>query len=69
LIEELNGQTGGKVLAGMSGDKLNLFHKVYGSEALHAQLRRGVAAETIVAGWRRTVDGFRGRRQRYLLYT
>jgi uncharacterized protein YbbC (DUF1343 family) len=68
LIAELNRQSGGKVLSNMSGDKLNLFHKVYGSEALYTQLKRGVSPASIVAGWERSVSAFRGQRQRYLLY-
>jgi uncharacterized protein YbbC (DUF1343 family) len=68
LIAELNRQSGGKVLSNMSGSKLNLFHKVYGSESLYRDLRRGVSPAGIVASWQRSVDGFRGQRQRYLLY-
>ncbi len=68
LIAELNRQSGGKVLANMKGDKLSLFNKVYGSEGLYTQLKRGVSPGSIVSGWRRSVDAFRGQRQRYLLY-
>ncbi len=68
LIAELNRQSGGKVLANMSGSKLSLFNKVYGSERLYQDLRRGASPASIVAGWRRSVDSFRGQRQRYLLY-
>ncbi len=67
MLAELNRLSGGKVLS-ISGDKLNLFNKVYGSESLYRDLRRGVAPATIVAGWQRHNDAFRSRRQRYLLY-
>ena len=68
LLAELNRQTGGKVLAGMSGSKLSLFNKVYGGDALYRQLRQGVPAASIAAGWERSVAAFRSQRQRYLLY-
>jgi uncharacterized protein YbbC (DUF1343 family) len=67
MLAELNRLSGGKVLS-ISGDKLNLFNKVYGSESLYRDLRRGVSPMHIVAGWQRYNDSFRSRRQRYLLY-
>ena len=67
LLAELNRQTRGKVMS-FSGSKLNLFHKVYGSESLYRDLRRGVSPSSIVASWQRHNDAFRSRRQRYLLY-
>lgn len=68
LIAELQRQSGGKVLAGMSKDKLNLFHKVYGSDRLYHDLKRGVSPASIIGSWKRSVDAFRSQRQRYLLY-
>ena len=68
MLAELNRQSGGRVLSSTTGSKLNLFHKVYGSESLYQNLRRGVPPSTIVAGWQRANDTFRARRQRYLLY-
>ena len=67
MLAELNRLSGGKVLS-ISGDKLNLFNKVYGSESLYRDLRRGVSPMHIVAGWQRYNESFRSRRQRYLLY-
>lgn len=68
LLSELNRRTGGKVLAGVTGDKLSLFNKVYGSDSLIRDLRRGVNPAAIVASWKSSVTAFRGQRQRYLLY-
>ena len=68
MLAGLNQMSGGRVLAGTTGSKLNLFHKVYGSESLYQNLRRGVSPSVIVAGWQRHNDSFRSRRQRYLLY-
>ncbi|MCW0218714.1 MAG: DUF1343 domain-containing protein [Prosthecobacter sp.] len=68
LLGELNRLTSGKVLSRMSGSKLNLFHKVYGSESLYNNLRKGVSASQIIAGWSSWTHSFRSTRQRYLLY-
>ncbi len=68
LIAELQRQSGGKVLANMSKDKLSLFNKVYGSDRLYHDLKRGVSPASIAASWKRSVDAFRVQRQRYLLY-
>jgi len=68
MLSELNRLSGGKVLSRMGGSKLNLFHKVYGSESLYNDLRRGVPASRIVAGWAGYNQSFRSARQRFLLY-
>lgn len=68
LLAEINRLSGGKTLARTTGSKLNLFHKVYGSESLYDQLRRGVPASRIVSGWSGWVSSFRNDRQRHLLY-
>ncbi len=68
MLGELNRLSGGKVLGKVSGSKLNLFHKVYGSESLYNNLKRGVPASRIVAGWRGFNQSFRSDRQQYLLY-
>ncbi len=68
MLGELNRLSGGKVLGRTSGSKLNLFHKVYGSESLYRDLMRGVPASRIVASWEGYNQSFRGQRQRYLLY-
>lgn len=68
LLDTLNRLSGGRVIARMSGDKLNLFHKVYGSESLYQQLRRGVPATQIIGGWTGYTNSFRNQRQRHLLY-
>lgn len=68
LLGELNRLSGGKVVGRMSGSKLNLFHKVYGSESLCNDLRRGVPAHQITARWQGANNSFRSQRQRFLLY-
>lgn len=50
------------------GDKLNLFHKVYGSTALWDSLRAGRQPGSLIATWRDENTRFRSRRQPFLLY-
>jgi uncharacterized protein YbbC (DUF1343 family) len=68
LLAEINRLSGGKVVSRMNGSKLNLFNKVYGSESLHSDLRRGVPATSIIARWQGWNQSFRSQRQRFLLY-
>lgn len=68
LLAEINRLSGGKVVGRMSGSKLNLFNKVYGSESLYSDLRRGVPASSIIARWQGWNQSFRSQRQRFLLY-
>jgi len=68
LLAEINRMRGGAVLSGMSGDKLDIFHKVYGSDRLYRDLRRGVPAGTLIASWRPSVEAFRQDRQAFLMY-
>jgi uncharacterized protein YbbC (DUF1343 family) len=68
LLSELNRQTSGRMLAKMSASSLSLFNKVFGSESLYRDLKRGVAPAAIVAKWQSYTAGFRASRQAYLLY-
>ncbi len=68
LLAEINRLSGGKAIGRMSGSKLNLFNKVYGSESLYSDLRRGVPASSIVGRWQGYNQSFRSQRQRFLLY-
>jgi len=68
LLSEINRLTGGRAAARMSGSKLNLFHKVYGSDSLHRELMRGTPGATIAARWYGWVHSFRSQRQQHLLY-
>ncbi|WP_461785738.1 exo-beta-N-acetylmuramidase NamZ family protein [Prosthecobacter sp.] len=68
LLAEINRLSGGKVVSRMSGSKLNLFNKVYGSESLYSDLRRGVPSTSIIARWQGWNQSFRSQRQRFLLY-
>jgi uncharacterized protein YbbC (DUF1343 family) len=68
LLAEINRLSAGRVVSRMSGSKLNLFNKVYGSESLYSDLRRGVPAMSIVARWQGYNQSFRSQRQRFLLY-
>jgi uncharacterized protein YbbC (DUF1343 family) len=68
LLAELNRLSGGKVLSRMSSSQLNLFHKVYGSDSLYRDLRRGVSPAAIVSRWQGSVTAFRSARQPHLMY-
>ncbi len=68
LLAELNRQSGGAILNRMHGDQLNLFNKVYGSDSLHRDLRRGASPAAIAASWQGFENNFRSRRQPFLLY-
>lgn len=68
LLAELNHASHGSAVSHMRGDELNLFNKVYGSDSLRSQLKRGVTPSTIAGSWRSNEENFRSRRQRYLLY-
>jgi uncharacterized protein YbbC (DUF1343 family) len=68
LLAALHRLSGGRVLARVSGDKLSLFNKVYGSERLYQTLRSGGSVERLIAGWSSSVNSFRSARQRHLLY-
>ncbi|MGB8353385.1 MAG: DUF1343 domain-containing protein [Chthoniobacteraceae bacterium] len=50
------------------GDKLQMFYKCYGSEAISAQIEKGVPVSRIVAGWAPGVARFEAERKPYLLY-
>jgi uncharacterized protein YbbC (DUF1343 family) len=49
-------------------DSDNIFWKIYGSTDIRTQIEKGVAPQTIIAGWSRETQSFRGARQGYLLY-
>ena len=68
FVAELNHETHGSTLGRMHGDELSLFNKVYGSDQLRRGLMHGVPARSIVASWKGYEEGFKSRRQRYLLY-
>lgn len=68
LLAEINRQTHGATVGRLRGDQLSLFNKIYGSDSLYRDLRRGVPASRIAASWAGFENSFRVRRQRYLLY-
>lgn len=68
LIAGLQNQTRGAVLGKMTPSQISLFNKVYGSDSLRRDLMRGVSPDRIVGSWKRFEDGFRAKRQRYLMY-
>lgn len=68
LLSEVNRMTGGSTIGRMTGDKLSLFNKVYGSDSLVRDLQRGRPVPDIVASWAPFHAKFKSDRRRYLLY-
>ncbi len=67
MMAELNRLSGGKVMR-ISGDTLNLFNKVAGSENLYRTVSKGGSVQGLVSSWMSYCQGFRSSRQPYLLY-
>ena len=68
MTGELNRMSGGKVVAGLSGDRLEIFNKVYGSDQLHRRLQQRGSTNDLVASWGPFVNRFRAERGGYLMY-
>lgn len=68
MTGELNRMSGGNVVAGLSGDRLEIFNKVYGSEKLYRRLQQRASTNDLVASWQPFVNRFRSERNSYLLY-
>ena len=68
MLAEINRLTGGKAVSRMSGSKLNLFNKVFGSESLYRDLLRGTPGVSIAARWQSYPQSFRSQRQGFLMY-
>ncbi len=68
MTGELNRMTNGRVVAGLSGDRLDIFNKVYGSEQLHRRLQQRAPTNDLVASWAPFVRNFRSERPPFLLY-
>lgn len=68
LLAELQRLRGKGSIFARYHDPDDILWKVYGSTSIRGDIEKGTAAETIIAGWARGVQGFRGSRQSYLLY-
>lgn len=68
LTTEICRRTGNAPARATTGDKLTLFHKVYGSEALYRNLMAGRPAGPLIASWRPFLSHFNAARRPYLLY-
>ena len=56
------------LFAKSSGEKLDIFFKVYGSKDIRDLLSRGTPVQRIAQNWKPGVDKFRSERSPYLLY-
>jgi uncharacterized protein YbbC (DUF1343 family) len=68
LICEIAARTNGEVLRTSPSGALDLFTKVYGSQALGIALERKTPWRELVANWQPSLDAFRTQRAPYLLY-
>jgi uncharacterized protein YbbC (DUF1343 family) len=68
LLCELNRQTSGRMLSKMSNSSLSLFNKVFGSDSLYRDLKRGTSPAAIVQKRQGYTASFRAARQPYLFY-
>lgn len=66
-LAECNRESRGLIFSQASKSKINLFQKVYGSDAIRRLLATG-KPEQIVASWQPSLARFRAERQPYLLY-
>jgi uncharacterized protein YbbC (DUF1343 family) len=68
LICEVSKRTNGRVLQVNTGGSLDLFTKVYGSNALGLALKDGAKWQDLVASWQPSLDAFKTARAPFLLY-
>ena len=68
LIQEITRRSNGGALSGATPSNLDLFKKVYGSEALAASLQSGRPWQELVADWQPSLAGFKRERVPFLLY-
>jgi len=68
LLVETNRASNPDLFAKSSADKLDIFWKVYGSNTIRDQLRKGTSVQKIAQGWKPGVEKFREERKAYLFY-
>jgi uncharacterized protein YbbC (DUF1343 family) len=68
LLTEVNRRSKPDLFAKSSGEKLDIFFKVYGSKDIRDLLSRGTPVQRIAQTWKPSVDKFRSERSPFLLY-
>jgi uncharacterized protein YbbC (DUF1343 family) len=68
LIQEVVRRSNGSALASSSVGQMDLFKKVYGSNALAASLQTGTNWQDLVASWIPSIQAFKQERLPFLLY-
>ena len=68
LLNEVNRRSKPDLFAKSSGEKLDIFFKVYGSRDIRDLLSRGTPVQRIAQNWKPGVDKFRSERSPFLLY-
>jgi uncharacterized protein YbbC (DUF1343 family) len=68
LIAELNRRNRTDLFQNTPASEMSLFHKVFGSDSLANDLKRGVSPKAVAVKWKGYNQSFRSERTRYLLY-
>lgn len=68
LIAELNRRNRTDLFLNTPSSTMSLFHKVFGSDSLANDLKRGISPRAVAAKWKGYNQRFRAERTRYLLY-
>ena len=68
LMQEIRGRFGPTIYQGIPADKISLYDKVCGGDALRNHFTRGGTAQEIIATWEPSLQAFRELRKKYLIY-
>jgi uncharacterized protein YbbC (DUF1343 family) len=68
LMQEIRARFGPALYQGIPQDKISLYDKVCGGDALRNHFTRGGSAQEIMATWEPSLQAFRELRKKYLIY-
>ncbi len=68
LMEEIRARIGVGLFDKVPADKISLYDKVCGSDAVRKHFTGTGTADSIIATWKSSLDEFRGKRKKYLIY-
>ncbi len=68
LMQEIRTRFGPTIYQGIVADKISLYDKVCGGDALRNHFTKGGSAQGIIATWEPSLQAFRELRKKYLIY-
>ena len=68
LMQEIRTRFGSTIYQGIPPDKISLYDKVCGGDALRNHFMRGGTAQEIMNSWEPSLKAFRELRKKYLIY-